>query len=106
MSGTSTTTWPRRAIGLAVVWLLVFGLMVVTLWPDTPRTVGKWLALLALGPPLYLLAEFFFGWLFSQQHGQAISKRKLSPVRIVVALVVVVLYSLGLFWVLKWLSAP
>jgi hypothetical protein len=93
---------PRRFIALAIAWLLVAAFLVFQFWPDLPKSYLQWLLLVVFGPPLYVLGEAFFGWLFSLRHGQSISPRPFSPIRILVALPVVLAF-LALSWWLSWL---
>jgi hypothetical protein len=75
------------------------------IWPWAPKTTLQWIILIALGPPLYILGEEFFGWLFSRKHGFAISPREFSFLRIGVGLVVCLAW-LGLLSLLWWKALP
>jgi len=86
----------------ALAWLFLVGLLLLGLWPELPRSKPQWLVFLLVGPPLYVLGEAFFGLLFSQEHGSAISPRGFSVVRVLVALPVVCLVVL-VCWLLSWL---
>ena len=92
----------RMLVSLAVFWLFLVGFLLLQSWPDLPRSTLQWLLFVALGPPLYVLGECLFSWLFSPAHGQAISKRTFSVVRIAIALPVV-LGVFALSWWLSWL---
>jgi hypothetical protein len=81
--------------------LFVVALLIVQAWPDLPRTPEQWFLFIALGPPLYVLGEAFFAWLFSEAVGQSISSKQFSLARIVIALPVV----LALFALSWWLSS-
>jgi hypothetical protein len=63
-------------IGLAVVWLVVAGLLILQIWPDLPKTDLGWFLLVVVCPPAYVVGEGFFGWLFSEKHGKEISEPK------------------------------
>jgi len=93
---------PRRFIAIAIAWLLIAAILAFQLWPDLPKSNLQWILLLFFGPPLYVLGESFFAWLFSQRHGEAISPRAFSPARILIALPVVLAF-LALSWWLSWL---
>jgi len=94
----STTRWLPA---VAVIWLFLVALLAVQAWPYLPQTRGQWLFFVALGPPIYVLGEAFFAWLFSPARGQSISRKQFSVARIAVALpVVLVLFALS--W---WLSS-
>ena len=85
---------------LAILWLVVGCLLIVQFWPDLPHTNLQWFLLIAFGPPVYILGEEFFGWLFSAKHGEAISSRKFSPVRILLVLPI----ALAFFALSSWVS--
>src|SRR5262245_2438742 len=87
----------------AVSWLGTASVLLVALWPALPRTQLQGVALVAFGPPLYVLAERLFAWLLSTQHGHAISRSRLSLRRILVALPVALL-SVALGQWLSWLA--
>lgn len=89
---------------LALTWLFVAALLTVQLWPDLPHSKLKWFLLIAFGPPLYILGESFFGWLFSSGHGSDISRRKFSLVRVLLAFpIMLALFALS--WWVSWLLA-
>jgi hypothetical protein len=69
--------------------------------PDLPKSKSQWLWFVAVGPPLYVLGEVFFDWLFSPEHGHAVSARRFSVARVLIALPVV-LVVLALCWFLSW----
>ena len=47
----------RTIAAIAGIWLGLAVLALAVLWPSLPRTSTGWLALLIVGPPLYLLGE-------------------------------------------------
>ncbi|MFZ2652078.1 MAG: hypothetical protein WA210_18425 [Burkholderiaceae bacterium] len=100
--GTAVRKWVRWLPALAILWLLIAAFIAVQLWPQLARSQLQWLVLIALGPPFYVLGEAFFGWLFSEAHGRAISTRRISVTRIAVALVLGVAW-VALCWWLSWL---
>jgi hypothetical protein len=53
-----------------------------------PKTRAHWIIAVIAGPPLYIAAEAFFDWLFSKEHGNKISAKPFSLLRILVALAV------------------
>lgn len=63
---------------LGAVWLLLVAMLEGLLWPDLPKTNLGWIILVVLGPPAYIVGESFFGWLFSEKHGKAISSKQFS----------------------------
>lgn len=73
------------AIG-AAIWLLIAGVILLNFWPHMPRSTAQWALFIAFGPPLYVLAEGFFEWVFS-------GTRKLSDgARLGILLVVGAIY--------------
>ena len=92
----------RALLLVALAWLLVAGLLTLQFWPDLPQSKLHWVLLVAFGPPLYVLGEAFFGWLFSQRHGQSVSPHGFSLKRILIALPVVLAFT-ALCWWLSWL---
>ena len=88
----------------ALAWLFVAGLLAVEFLPDLPHSKSQWLLFIAFGPPLYVLGEAFFDWMFSTKHGQAISPRGFSVARVLIALPVV-LVLIALSWCLSRIFA-
>jgi hypothetical protein len=103
MTKRPATTFIRAGTLLvgAVCWLLLVGLILLQFWPNLPRSTTQWALVIVFGPPLYLLGELVFGWLFSDRHSRAISQSTFSFLRILVALPVL-LVLVGLCW---WLSS-
>lgn len=95
---------PLRVI--AVVWLIVAGFLFVQLWPDIPQSKAQWFLFVALGPPLYVLGESLFSWVFSPAHGKAISDRTFSFRRIAVALPIILAVCVLCWWLSWLLSSP
>jgi hypothetical protein len=94
--------WLSLLPALAFLWLVIGSLLTFQLWPDLPHTKLQWFLLIAFGPPIYILGEAFFGWLFSPKHGQAISHREFSLVRVLLALpILLALFALS--WWVSWL---
>jgi hypothetical protein len=96
----------RTLLVVAVLWLVVATFLVLQFWPNVPHSPLKWVLFIVFGPPLYVLGEEFFGWLFSPKHGAAISPNRFSAKRILIALpILVAVVALG--WWLSWLiSSP
>jgi len=80
----------RLLLVLALFWLGLAAFLAFQFWPRVPHSVLQWVLFIALGPPLYLLGEAFFEWLFSRKHGHAISPHRFSVKRILFALLVLV----------------
>jgi uncharacterized membrane protein SirB2 len=96
--------WYRVLPLAALAWLFIVGLLILEFGPDLPKSKSRWLLFIAVGPPLYILGEAFFGWLFSREHGDALSPRRFSVARVLIALPVVLLV-LALCWVLSCILA-
>jgi hypothetical protein len=86
MNEKSKPKWLSSLPALAMAWLFIAWLLLIQLWPHLPHTALQWFLLVAFGPPLYVLGEGFFGWLFSPKHGKAISDREFSFVRVLLVL--------------------
>jgi hypothetical protein len=89
----------RLLLLIAVVWVVVAGFLLLALLPQLPHSRLQWFLFIAFGPPLYVLGEGFFGWLFSPKHGCSISQRRFSVARILI-LFPVALALLALCWFL------
>lgn len=88
----------RFLFGLAAVWLFVAGLLTLLLWPDLPTTDLGWFLLVVVGPPVYVVGEGFFEWLFWEKHNNEISNKQFSWVRGFLAVVIAATFiGLGLF---------
>lgn len=98
----TTRRWARMLPLAALTWLFLVGLVLLYLWPNLPKSKPQWVVFLLVAPPLYVLGEAFFGWLFSDEHGSAMSPRGFSVGRVLVALPVVCLVVL-VCWLLSWL---
>jgi hypothetical protein len=81
----------KFTVFVALSWLFIATLLILWLVPELPHSNSGWLIFLAFGPPLYALGELFFGWLFSANHGFAISSCRFSLKRVCIALPLVVL---------------
>jgi hypothetical protein len=87
---------------LTVLWLGISSLLVFQFWPDLPHTKLQWFLFIIYGPPIYIFGEAFFGWVFSPNHGQAISQREFLLVRVLLALPIVLAFF-ALSWWVSWL---
>jgi len=85
----------------AAGWLFVVALLLLQFWPQVPQTFAGWVVFIALGPPVYVLAEALAGWLFSERHGAAISRARFSPLRVLFGLVVSLVFLAAYWWVLS-----
>lgn len=91
---------------IALLWLFVAGLLMLMLWPDWPHTPIQWFLLIGFGPPVYILGEAFFGWLFSKKHGRDLSPHRFSIFRIFVALPVALVFFVLCGWLAWMMSKP
>jgi hypothetical protein len=83
-------------IGLSIGWTVVAVFGLAQIWSH----VGSWreaALFFAFFPPFYVAAEAANSWLLSPAHGQAISPRQFSWLRILVALPIAAAW-LGLSW--------
>ena len=71
----------------AVAWLIVAGVLALQFWPAVPNTAAGWVAFIAFGPPLYVLGEGVFEWLWSTRAGRAVSEHPSSSLRILVGVI-------------------
>jgi hypothetical protein len=89
----------RVALIVVVTWAVLVGLCILMLWPSLPTSSRQWGFLVAFGPPAYLGLELLGEWLFSTEHGYAISKKRgTSGARILVAVVVMSVLLVGILW--------
>ena len=86
-----TPKWLSLLPALALLWLVIGCFLAFQLWPDLPHTKLQWFLFIVFGPPIYILGEAFFGWLF-------------SPDRVLLALPIV-LSLFALSWWVSWLLA-
>jgi hypothetical protein len=100
---TQRAKWASTLSTIALIWLLVASILVVSFWPVLPRSTYWWAIFLLVGPPIYVSIEGFFTWLLSEKHGQAISRKPFSMARITVALAFMLVTMGFLFGLLPWL---
>ena len=97
--------WVKPILIFAALWVLVAGAIVAQGLPWLPGTRTQWLLVVGLGPPMYLLAEGVFSWLFSARRGHRVSRRNFSLVRVLL-LLLAVLVCFGLAWAAaSWLDS-
>ena len=85
---------------LPVWWGLVLVLCVLPFAPLPHSRLG-WLLLVLLGPPAAVLGEEFFGWVFSDRHGYAISHHAFSAARVAVGVAAMLAFSTIIYFVLR-----
>lgn len=87
----------------AIAWLFVAGLLAFQFWPQLPQSTAGWVAFVAFGPPLYILAEGVAEWFWSSRSGHAISHHPSSAVRIFLG-VLICLFVCGFIWGVLWVA--
>lgn len=87
-------------VGGAVAWVLIAGLALVQLWPIVPASSAQWLLFIVLAPPIYVVTEASWGWIFSEKHGNSISRQKFSLLRVLMAFP----FILGVFLLGWWVA--
>lgn len=50
--------WGRVVAGGIAIWVLLVGLILLEIVPNTPRSVRGWALLLLAGPPIYLAVSW------------------------------------------------
>jgi hypothetical protein len=83
-------------LGVSILWAVLA--VLVLPWTGIPKTTRQWILLVVAGPPLYVLGEAFFGWVFSQKHGHKISRESFSWTRILVAVAIYVAAAVAAVW--------
>jgi hypothetical protein len=89
----------RHLVATLLLWLLVGSLLLLQFWPSLPRNGHEVALVLVIGPPAYGLLEWTGSWLLSKRHGKALSTRRLSPLRVLVALLVATTWLAAAWWV-------
>jgi hypothetical protein len=79
--------------GIIIIWAVV----ILQFLPNIPSTLFGWIFLLVLGPPLYLLGEWFFEKVFSPERGRRMSDKRFSVKRISFALIIVLPFLFAIF---------
>jgi hypothetical protein len=81
-------TGAERFVFAGVAWIvLALGLLLLVL-PSVPTTTRGFFLFVLFAPPIYLIGETFFSWVFSEEHGRGISTRRFSLARILLGVVV------------------
>lgn len=88
----------RHLVATLLLWLLVGSLLLLQFWPSLPRNGHEVALVLVIGPPAYGLLEWAGSWLLSKRHGKALSTRRLSPLRVLVALLVAATWLAAAWW--------
>ena len=96
----------RTLLVVAILWLAVATFLAVQFWPEVPHSALKWVLFIVFAPPLYVLGEAFFGWLLSAKHGAAISPKRFSGKRILIALPVVLAVFALSWWLSRLINSP
>jgi len=88
----------RTLFAALVLWLLVGSLSLLQFWPQVPEGWQEVALILAFGPPAHGLLEGAGAWALSRRHGLALSSRKLSPLRLLVAFFVALAWLAIAWW--------
>jgi hypothetical protein len=73
---------PLPLVGIAIAWLVIAGIAMLTIWPSVPQSPIGWIVFFIFAPPLYVLGEALFEYLWSTRLGRAISNHPSRLVRI------------------------
>jgi hypothetical protein len=92
--------WP-----IALIWLFVCGLLLLTLWPWRPSSFLQWALFFVFGPIGYVAIEYLGEVVLSPKIGARISARSFSCLRIAYALCALLLL-VALAFAAYWLIAP
>ena len=74
--------WATSLLWGSVIWLVVVAFILVEFWPMRPRSAVAWVFLVALGPPLYLIAELLGERFWSSEMGRSVSHHPSRGMRI------------------------
>lgn len=84
-------------VGATIVWSVLCGVILLSVWPLMPRTRLQWVLLIVFGPPLFVLGEHLGDQLFSKRVGLRISPRRFSILRILFGvLVMLAVYAVSI----------
>lgn len=89
---------PRTVVSFLLLWLVVGGVVLLQFWPTMPAHWHEVALILAFGPPVYGALEWLGRWVLSDRHGQAISARRFSPLRLLVTFVVAASWFAMAWW--------
>lgn len=82
----------RSIAGIALIWLLLAGMALLTAWPSMPSSRAGWLLVLVIGPPLYLAGELLAERIWSSKPARAISEHPSRTFRMVTRVLVGVVF--------------
>jgi hypothetical protein len=88
----------------AIIWASLAAVVIVEIWPRIPQSRAGWVALVAFGPPLYVLLEAAGQAAWGSRVGQRICNHPSSVVRVLLGVTVVVCFFVGM-WAVLWLFA-
>jgi hypothetical protein len=92
-------------VGAALLWLFVVGIAAFALWPSLPSSWSGWIALVILGPPLYLAGEFVADRVWPTKVGRRLSEHPSRTFRIVAGVVIGFILLLAIGVVMHLISA-
>ncbi len=79
--------WLGRSFAVTAAWVFLAAVICLQLG-RIPGGRLEWFLLFITGPPLYVLGEGFFDWVFSPEHRRRISPERFSLIRVLLVLVV------------------
>jgi hypothetical protein len=88
----------------AILWFFLAAVVIVEIWPRIPQSKAGWVALIAFGPPLYVLLDAVGDGFWRSRLGKRISNHPSSAVRVLLGVTLVVCSVVGV-WAVLWLFA-
>jgi len=85
--------------GLTLSWMVLTVLSLLDIFPHYPHSIAGWALLIALAPPVYLIAECIGSWIFSKEHGMRVSGTNFSILRIIVGTLVMAIVMAVVLWI-------
>ena len=86
---TERSSWPKRLLGFAAGYVVIFFVLLPEFVPPVPRTLTGWIFLALAAPPLYLLGEGLFEFLSSP------SRTRVGRVLKTIGMIVLILLYVG-----------
>jgi len=89
----------KQLLYFVLIWFVVSGLLALYMWVwwgGLPKSKHPWVLIIVFG--LYIVGESFFDWLYLRKRGRKISRRQVSIIRVVLALVFIG-FSVWVGWV-------
>jgi len=77
----------KAPIGIAIAWLVIAAIVMLSVWPTVPQTGLGWVLFFIFSPPLYILSEVLFEYLWATKIGRSVSNHPSRIVRIAAGVV-------------------